>query len=34
MRPGGLGILLTKGVVDELVYNEKGNEVMLIKRLA
>jgi anti-sigma regulatory factor (Ser/Thr protein kinase)/CheY-like chemotaxis protein len=34
MRPGGFGILLTKGVVDELVYNEKGNEVMMIKRLA
>ncbi len=34
LRPGGFGMLLAKGVVDELVYNEKGNEVMLIKHLA
>lgn len=33
IRPGGFGILLSKGLVDELLYNEKGNEVVLIKRL-
>jgi CheY-like chemotaxis protein len=31
MRPGGYGILLAKHLVDELVYGEKGNEVLLIK---
>jgi hypothetical protein len=31
MRPGGFGILATKGIVDELIYSEKGNEVLLIK---
>jgi anti-sigma regulatory factor (Ser/Thr protein kinase)/CheY-like chemotaxis protein len=33
MRPGGFGILVAKQVVDELFYNERGNEVVLIKRL-
>jgi len=33
MRPGGLGILLAKKLVDELIYNEKGNEVILVKNL-
>jgi anti-sigma regulatory factor (Ser/Thr protein kinase) len=33
LRPGGFGILLTKQVVDEMFYNERGNEVLLIKRL-
>jgi CheY-like chemotaxis protein len=33
MRPGGLGILLAKKLVDELIYNEKGNEVVLVKYL-
>jgi anti-sigma regulatory factor (Ser/Thr protein kinase)/ActR/RegA family two-component response regulator len=33
MRPGGFGMLLTKQVVDEMFYNELGNEVLLIKRL-
>jgi len=33
MRPGGFGMLITKQVVDELVYNERGNEVILIKRI-
>jgi len=32
-RPGGLGILLAKKLVDELIYNEKGNEVVLVKYL-
>lgn len=31
MRPGGFGILVTQGIVDELIYNEIGNEVLLIK---
>jgi CheY-like chemotaxis protein len=31
MRPGGYGILVSKNVVDELIYNEFGNEVLLIK---
>jgi anti-sigma regulatory factor (Ser/Thr protein kinase) len=33
LRPGGLGLLLTQQMVDELVYNEAGNEVVLIKYL-
>jgi CheY-like chemotaxis protein/anti-sigma regulatory factor (Ser/Thr protein kinase) len=33
MRPGGFGILLTREYVDELLYNEKGNEALLIKYL-
>jgi anti-sigma regulatory factor (Ser/Thr protein kinase)/CheY-like chemotaxis protein len=31
MRPGGYGLLLVSGVVDELIYSEIGNEVLLIK---
>jgi CheY-like chemotaxis protein/anti-sigma regulatory factor (Ser/Thr protein kinase) len=34
IRPGGFGILLARNLVDELLYNEKGNEVLLIKYLA
>ena len=33
MRPGGFGVLLAQKLVDELVYNEQGNEVMLVKYL-
>ena len=33
LRPGGLGLLLTKQMVDELVYNEARNQVVLIKYL-
>jgi two-component system, OmpR family, response regulator len=33
VRPGGFGILLTRNLVDELIYNEKGNEVLFIKYL-
>jgi anti-sigma regulatory factor (Ser/Thr protein kinase)/CheY-like chemotaxis protein len=33
MRPGGFGVLLAQGMVDQLVYNEQGNEVLLIKYL-
>ncbi len=31
MRPGGYGLLVAKGTVDELIFNESGNEVLLIK---
>ena len=33
LRPGGFGILVTRSLVDELIYNERGNEVLLIKYL-
>jgi CheY-like chemotaxis protein len=33
LRPGGFGILMVKTLVDELVYNESQNEVILIKYL-
>jgi anti-sigma regulatory factor (Ser/Thr protein kinase)/ActR/RegA family two-component response regulator len=34
LRPGGFGILLAQQLVDQLVYNEAGNEVLLVKYLA
>src|SRR5215471_16523170 len=34
LRPGGFGILLAQQLVDELVFNESGNEVLLIKHVA
>ncbi len=34
MRPGGFGILLAQQLVDELIFNEPGNEVLLIKHTA
>ncbi len=33
LRPGGFGIMLAQQVADELVYNQYGNAVMLIKYL-
>jgi anti-sigma regulatory factor (Ser/Thr protein kinase) len=33
IRPGGFGLLLAAGTVDELIYSEIGNEVLLIKYL-
>ena len=33
LRPGGLGLVMTRAMVDELIYNEKRNEVVLIKYL-
>ena len=33
MRAGGYGLLLASGTVDELIYNEIGNEAILIKYL-
>jgi CheY-like chemotaxis protein len=32
LRAGGFGLMICKGMVDELRYNEVGNEVTLIKR--
>jgi anti-sigma regulatory factor (Ser/Thr protein kinase)/ActR/RegA family two-component response regulator len=34
LRPGGFGILLTRHLVDQLIYSEEGNEVVLVKYLA
>src|SRR6516165_10519924 len=31
LRPGGLGLMMTRALVDELIYNEKRNEVILVK---
>ena len=33
LRPGGLGLMMTRSLVDELIYNEARNEVVLIKYL-
>jgi anti-sigma regulatory factor (Ser/Thr protein kinase) len=33
MRPGGYGILVARNVVDEMMYSEVGNEVLLIKHM-
>jgi len=33
LRPGGFGVLLARHLVDELIYGERGNEVLLIKYL-
>jgi anti-sigma regulatory factor (Ser/Thr protein kinase)/CheY-like chemotaxis protein len=32
-RPGGFGILMTRNLVDELIYNERGNGVLFVKYL-
>jgi DNA-binding response OmpR family regulator len=32
-RPGGFGILMTRNLVDELIYNERGNSVLFVKYL-
>ena len=34
LRPGGFGILIARDLVDEMIYNEKHNEVILIKYLS
>jgi len=31
MRPGGFGILIARKIVDEMMYSDVGNEVLLIK---
>lgn len=33
IRPGGFGILIARDMVDEMIYNERHNEVVLIKYL-
>ncbi len=33
LRPGGFGIMMVKEIADELIYNEQGNEVIMIKYL-
>ncbi len=33
-RPGGFGILMTRNLVDELLYNERGNAVLFVKYLS
>jgi anti-sigma regulatory factor (Ser/Thr protein kinase) len=33
MRAGGFGMLIAQELVDEVIYNQKGNEVILIKYL-
>jgi DNA-binding NarL/FixJ family response regulator len=32
-RPGGFGILMSRNMVDELLYNERGNAVLFVKYL-
>ncbi len=34
LRPGGFGILLAQQLVDQLIYGEDGNEVLLVKYLS
>jgi anti-sigma regulatory factor (Ser/Thr protein kinase) len=31
LRPGGFGMLIVRNLVDEVIYNERGNQVILIK---
>ena len=31
LRPGGFGMLLVRNLVDEVIYNESGNQVILVK---
>jgi anti-sigma regulatory factor (Ser/Thr protein kinase) len=33
MRMGGFGLLIAQKLVDEVIYNDKGNEVLLVKHL-
>jgi hypothetical protein len=33
IRPGGFGVLIAKKLVNELLYNEQGNEILLVKHL-
>jgi CheY-like chemotaxis protein/anti-sigma regulatory factor (Ser/Thr protein kinase) len=33
LRPGGLGLAITRSLVDELIYNEAHNEVVFVKYL-
>jgi two-component system, OmpR family, response regulator len=33
MRAGGFGLLIMRNIADELIYNERGNQVLLVKYL-
>jgi DNA-binding response OmpR family regulator len=33
IRPGGFGLLMTRKLADELIFSEKGNEVLVVKYL-
>jgi anti-sigma regulatory factor (Ser/Thr protein kinase) len=33
LRPGGFGVLIARNLVDEMIYDERGNDVVLIKYL-
>jgi anti-sigma regulatory factor (Ser/Thr protein kinase) len=33
LRPGGFGVLIARQIADELVYNERANEVLMVKHL-
>jgi len=33
LRPGGFGVMMARKLVDELIYNEQGNDVLLVKYL-
>ncbi|HEX7085309.1 MAG TPA: ATP-binding protein [Vicinamibacterales bacterium] len=33
LRPGGFGMLIARQIADELVYNERRNEVLMVKHL-
>jgi hypothetical protein len=32
LREGGFGLMISRGMLDELRHNEQGNEVTLVKR--
>src|SRR6185436_11877840 len=31
LRPGGFGLLLARSIADEMLFSDKGNEVLLVK---
>jgi len=33
LRPGGFGMLIVRQLVDEVIYNDAGNEVLLVKHI-
>ena len=33
LRPGGFGVMIARHLVDELIYGERGNDVLLVKYL-
>ena len=33
LRPGGFGLVLIRAIADELIYNERRNEVLFVKYL-